>query len=64
MYRTDDPLADFDRWEEEKEAAIELLPRCDYCNEHIQGDYCFDINGEVICEDCLFRHFRKWTTEG
>lgn len=61
--RTDNPLADFDRWEEEKERAIAKLPRCDYCNEPIQDDYCYDLDGEVICEDCLNRHFRKLTMD-
>lgn len=58
-YRTDDPIADFARWDAEQAAQEGKLPRCDYCNEPVQDDYFYQINDEVICPDCLNNHFRK-----
>ena len=57
MYRTDDPLADFDRWEQERELMAADLPECECCGRIIDDHY-FDINGVVFCEDCLEENFR------
>lgn len=56
---TDDPLFDYYRHMDEQEEALERLPKCDYCDEHIQDGYFYLINDEVICERCLNEHFRK-----
>ena len=63
MYRTNDPDRDFDRWDAEQESALELLPVCCECGERIQDDFCYQINDEVICEECLNHSFRKVTTD-
>ena len=45
--------------EEERLAKIEeRLPKCDCCGETINEDYAYEINGERICEDCLFDNYR------
>ena len=62
MYRTDDPCADYDRFDAEREAALELLPVCCECGERIEDDFCFQINDEIICEDCM-EQYRKFTTD-
>ena len=59
MFRTDDPVADFDRWDEEQQRQLEKLPKCAYCGEPIQDDIYFEINGEPVCEECLIEHHRK-----
>lgn len=59
MFFTDDPVADAARYAAEQEKELDKLPRCDYCDEPIQDDFYFSINGEVICEFCLDRFFRK-----
>ena len=59
MYFTDDPVADFNRYQEEQENYLETLPVCSICDEHIQDDHLYDINDEVICEGCLKDNFRK-----
>lgn len=56
---SDDPIRDAYRHDAEQEAKIEKLPKCDYCNETIQDDFCYEINGDIICEDCLVNNFRK-----
>lgn len=58
MYRTDDPLKDFDRYDAEQERRIEKLPRCSQCDSPIQDDYAYYINGEWICDECL-EQFRR-----
>ncbi len=64
MYgRTDNPIADFNRHEREKESAASKLPKCDYCDKRIDEDEYYDIEGEIVCRECLNKHFRKWTDE-
>lgn len=38
---------------EELEDAVEVLPVCSECEKPIQDDFCFVINGEPICEECM-----------
>ena len=59
MIFTDDPLSDFDRYDRQHEEWLNSLPVCDCCGEPIQDDFCYEINGDMICEDCLDMHFRK-----
>lgn len=58
-FRTGDPLDDFDRHDREQAKREKQLPKCDYCNQPIQDEHLFDINGDVMCEKCLIREFRK-----
>lgn len=50
---TNDPLADFDSWDAEQNRQLERLPRCADCDEPIQDETAYYINGEWICEDCM-----------
>ena len=59
MYYTDDPIADFDRWEDKQQDRLEKRPVCSVCDEHIQDDHYYQINDENICPDCLENEFRK-----
>ncbi len=63
MFYTDDPIADFSRHFDEQEAEhrayIESLPKCEYCRKPIEDDYCYVINDEPICEECLEHYHRK-----
>lgn len=56
---TDDPIADFERYDAEQQAQLDKLPVCCECDEPIQGEYCYEINGEYICEECLEYNHRK-----
>lgn len=58
-FRRGDPLGDFKIREAQEERWLKSLPVCDYCHEPIQDDYLYNINGELICEDCLNRFFKK-----
>ena len=57
--RTDDPLRDYERWDAEREAELEMLPICAECGERVTDDHFYEINGEVICPDCLRAYYRK-----
>ena len=63
FFRTDDPLADFAAWDREQANLLEHLPVCAYCGERItKEDYYYEINDEVVCQDCLDSYFRKDVT--
>lgn len=52
----------YDLWKRhdaEQYEKLEELPLCDYCEEHIQSDYYYEIGNECICEECLNDNFRK-----
>lgn len=51
-YRTDDPLADFDRYEAEKKKWLDSLQTCNCCKEPIQQEKAIHYNGKWCCEDC------------
>lgn len=59
IFRTDDPAADFAAWEAEQESWLAKRPVCADCDEPIQDDHYFDINGEAICPDCMEGNYRK-----
>ena len=58
-YRTDDPHADFDRWEADQQRELDKLPKCEYCGKPITDDHLFNINGDILCESCLNKNFKK-----
>lgn len=63
LYITDNPVADFDRWDEEQCRQEERLPICSECGEKIQDDFYYEFNDEVICSDCLDNNHRKWVED-
>lgn len=59
MLYTDDPVADFNRWDAEQQKELERLPRCIDCGEPILDDHLFNINGDLFCEECMVENFRR-----
>lgn len=57
MTWTDDPIRDWDRHCEQQERELAKLPVCSECDEPITSDYCYYINGEYICEDCMRNYY-------
>ena len=55
----DDNYSLWERHEREQEIWLAKLPVCDYCEQHIQDDHYYEIDGEIICPDCLESYFRK-----
>lgn len=60
FYRTGDPVRDAERYYNELEEELENAPRCDKCGELLEA-YHYDIDGEIICDDCLIEHYRRET---
>jgi formylmethanofuran dehydrogenase subunit E len=63
MYRTDDPIADFKRWDREQTKMLEKLPVCVHCGEPIHEKTVIVFDGECVCEYCLDEHYRKFTAD-
>lgn len=59
MIWTDDPVADFHAYDAEQQAKLDKLPKCSYCEEHIQDDYLCDIDGAIYCMECFSDNFIK-----
>ena len=64
MMYSDDPAADFARHDREQAKRLSKLPVCDICDDPIQDDFYYEINGENICEHCLDQFFRKDVDHG
>lgn len=56
--RTDDPLADFTRYDQEQTRELNRLPKCSYCQEPIQDEHMYVIKGKCICQGCLDYYHR------
>lgn len=61
--RTDDPIADFDRYDAQQTKQEEKLPECSECGKKVQDDHFYEINDEVICSECLDNNHRKWVED-
>ena len=49
----------FCRHDAEQEAELARRPLCEYCEEHIQDEYAYYIEGSWFCESCMNEHFRR-----
>lgn len=49
----------YNRYETEQHNKLKKLPKCSCCDEPIQDGFCYEINDELICEDCLNEYHRK-----
>ena len=63
FFMTGDALADFDRWDAEQQAALNKLPKCSECDEPIQDDCYYEINGECVCPACLDNNHKHWVED-
>jgi hypothetical protein len=58
-FRHGDPLDDFDRLDAEQARYYARLPKCERCNTTIEDDDYYDVDGEILCEDCLKEKFGR-----
>lgn len=35
------------------------FPECEYCEEKITGSYYYDIDGTILCPECVKNLYRK-----
>lgn len=59
MPYTDNPIADFDAWDADQNKRLARLPVCADCDEPIQDEFAYYINGEWICENCMDAYRRE-----
>jgi formylmethanofuran dehydrogenase subunit E len=53
VMRTNNPYYDADRWEDQIEESYKYRPRCGWCDEKITSDYAYQVNDDLLCEDCF-----------
>jgi formylmethanofuran dehydrogenase subunit E len=58
-----DPIRDHEEREDKAERWLSTLPICSECGEPIQDDECFEINGELVCPECLVEHHQRRTED-
>jgi len=52
----------YDRFEThmaEQERELQKLPICGYCHKRIMDEYCYELNGEYVHEQCMEENHRK-----
>lgn len=49
--------------QDEQERAEEALPKCCKCKRYIDDDFLYEIDGELYCEKCMKKEFRRYTDD-
>ena len=64
-FRTGDPEADFHRQDMEQARREARLPICENkrCKKVINEEWYYDVDGEILCEECLLARFRRSTED-
>ena len=53
MIKTEDPIRDYTRWDEEQFEKEQQLPVCCECGKRISDEFYYEIAGRVHCENCV-----------
>lgn len=53
MFTTDNPIADYDRYDRERTKWLERKPKCEECGHHIQQETAVRIGDKWYCDECL-----------
>lgn len=62
MY-TGDPIRDFEERDRRQARRLARRPRCSECHEYIQDDVCYEIDGKLICPECLEANYERNTDD-
>lgn len=46
------------QYQQQQDSEEARLPKCEMCDEPMR-DYCWEIDGKIICEECLNDNYRK-----
>lgn len=50
----------YDRWKLQEPDEPEAVKHCDCCGKEIyEGDYYYEISGEVLCTECVIDSYRR-----
>lgn len=52
MFWSDNPIADFNRYDREREAEEARYPKCDNCGEPMFEHY-YDLGDIKVCPECI-----------
>jgi hypothetical protein len=65
MIFSDDPARDFLQQDMEKERRLARLPICEEkkCGKRIDDEHYYEIDNEILCEECMINRYRKWTED-
>lgn len=63
MLYTDDPLADFDKWDAVQTKRENGLPCCVDCGEHIHQEDAVHMDGFWYCDSCIDSYRRTVNEE-
>jgi formylmethanofuran dehydrogenase subunit E len=58
-----DPLKDFEIHDARQSMWLKRRPVCSECDEHIQDECCYEINGELVCEECMEMNHKKYVED-
>lgn len=58
-FYSDNPVADYDRYDAYLARQEARLPVCDDCDKPIHGDDYYEIDGEILCEECMKDRYRR-----
>ena len=59
----EDNYSQWEHHERRQQQWLEKRPVCCYCDQHIQDEELFDIEGELYCKQCLVNNFQKNTED-
>ena len=62
-FRHGDPLDDFDRLDRQQAEYEARLPVCEDCKQPIHDEDYYEIDGEILCEECMKSRYRRSTEE-
>ena len=54
-----DNYSQLERHEAEMERRLSQRPVCEDCGEPIQDEFYFNVEGEILCEECMHDRYRK-----
>ena len=63
FFRTEDPVADFNRHDRDQVRRLAKLPACERCGDAIQQERAVCINGFWFCDECLEKYRREVNVE-
>ena len=59
---TDDPVADYEAYDRQRAAELDKLPKCSECEEPIQDERFYLVEGKKYCKSCM-EDFKEWTDD-
>ena len=62
-FRHGDPLDDFDRLDRQQAEYEARLPNCEKCGKRIDEDFYYEIDNQILCEDCMKELFERSTED-